>query len=74
MENLLQFLISLDEGGCLRINTDGNRIYAYFKYETIPDDLRDGIMQYRGELLHRLRRVAQDRKEKDIKAKGVLII
>ena len=74
MENLLQLLIALDEADCLRINTDGNCIYAYFKHATIPDAIRSGLTRYRGELLQKLRHVARDRNEKEINAKGVLII
>lgn len=72
MKDLLHLLFALDEGGCLRINSDGEHIFAYFKDEAIPDDLRNGIIQYRGELLQRLKRPCQEKG--DIKAKGVLII
>ena len=72
MTDLLQMLIELDERGCIRINSDGNHIYAYFKYNTIPDDIRDGILKYRGQLLQQLKRPCQF-KEK-IQAKGVLIL
>ena len=72
MTDLLQLLIELDERGCIRIDSDGSRIYAYFKQKDIPDDIRDGIIRYRAELLQQLKRPCQWKEE--IQAKGVLII
>lgn len=72
MTDLLQLLITLDERGCLRIDSDGNNIYVYFKHNVIPDDLRDGIIRYKNELLQKLKRPCQWKDT--IQAKGVLII